>query len=201
MGMGEPLLNYENVLKAINILSDKNNGLLNRKKITLSTAGIVRRIYDLADTQFPVKLAISLHATNNKLRSKLMPLSKTNSISKILDAVEYYYRKTKMKITFEYILFDGLNDSFEDARRLSKLAKRIPSRVNIIPFNDITFTQPMGLSAELKPATNDKLHQFAEWLRSMNVPAIVRDTFGSDIEAACGQLALADKIAESIEYN
>jgi 23S rRNA (adenine2503-C2)-methyltransferase len=130
-----------------------------------------------------------------------MPLSKTNSISKILDAVEYYYRKTKMKITFEYILFDGLNDSFEDARRLSKLAKRIPSRVNIIPFNDITFTQPMGLSAELKPATNDKLHQFAEWLRLMNVPAIVRDTFGSDIEAACGQLALADKIAESIEYN
>ncbi len=193
MGMGEPLLNLQNVIKALNILTNPKLKLFNRKKITLSTAGIIPKIYELANSSAPTKLAISLHATDNHTRQLLMPITKKYNISSLMDAVEYYYRKTKLDITYEYILFDGLNDSDIDIIRLTKIARRVPSRVNITPFNDISFTFPQGMSAQLKPVTKDKMQEFAQKLRMNRIPVIIRDTFGSDIEAACGQLALSEE--------
>jgi 23S rRNA (adenine2503-C2)-methyltransferase len=191
MGMGEPLLNYENVVRAITLLTDEKTKVISRRKITLSTSGIAPRIRQLAQTKYPPKLAISLHATTNGVRNKLMPISKSFDLSSLMDAVEYYYRQTKMKITYEYILFDGINDTMEDAERLRKIAQRVPSRINFIPFNDISFTKPQGISLELKPSPQERVHNIAEYLRSHKVPVIVRDTYGRDIEAACGQLALS----------
>jgi len=192
MGMGEPLMNYGNVVRAIDILTEERNKLLRRKKITLSTAGIPGKIIRLADEEKPVKLALSLHATTNGLRSKIMPLAEKNDLTTLMDSIEYYYRKTKLDITYEYILFDGLNDSDEDINRLAKIARRVPSRVNIIPFNDISFTAPVGIAAELHPAPREKMEYFASRLRQQGIPVILRDTFGGDIEAACGQLALSE---------
>lgn len=192
MGMGEPLLNYQNVLDSIGIFTDEKNKLLGRRKITLSTVGIAAKIKHLADSDKPVKLALSLHATTSGLREKLIPLMGEVSIGKIMDAVEYYYRKTKMPVTYEYILFDGLNDTYDDARRLAKITKRIPSKVNIIPFNDISFTGVSGFSAELKPASEDNINRFAKNVIKSGGKVTVRDTFGEDIEAACGQLALSE---------
>ncbi len=193
MGMGEPLLNYQNVVKALSILTKQNLKLFRRKRITLSTAGIVPKIYEFAESKVPTKLAISLHATDNHTRQLLMPITKKYNISNLMDAVEYYYRKTKIDITYEYILFDGVNDTENDIKRLIRIARRVPSRVNIIPFNDISFTSPNGFSAQLKPASKEKMKEFANKLKMNNVPVIIRDTFGSDIEAACGQLALSDE--------
>jgi len=192
MGMGEPLLNYENVVKSINILTHPKYGLISRRRITLSTSGIAPRIKQLADIEKPPKLAISLHATTNGVRNKIMPISYSFDLTKLMDAVEYYYRKTKMKITYEYILFDKLNDADEDVERLKKIALRVPSRVNFIPYNDITFTNPQGISKELKATPISRVHEIANMLRKSGVTVILRNTFGGDIEAACGQLALSE---------
>ncbi|HOK13694.1 MAG TPA: 23S rRNA (adenine(2503)-C(2))-methyltransferase RlmN, partial [Candidatus Kapabacteria bacterium] len=127
----------------------------------------------------------------NGTRNKIMPIAQSFDLSSLMDAVEYYYRQTKMKITYEYIPFDGINDTLEDAERLRKIAQRVPSRVNFIPFNDISFTKPQGISLELKPSPPQRVAQIAEYLRSHKIAVIVRDSFGRDIEAACGQLALS----------
>lgn len=193
MGMGEPLLNYKNVVNSINIMTDLNSGLINRKKITLSTSGIVPKIYQLSSIERPVKLAISLHATTNGVRDKIVPLNTKANIESIMDAVEDYYRKTKMAITYEYIPFLDLNDTELDAKRLAKLTKRVPSRVNLIPFNDISFTNPTGIAKDLKPTPLTLVHKFAARIRHYGGFAVVRDTFGDDIDAACGQLALSEK--------
>lgn len=193
MGMGEPLLNYKNVISAIEIMTDDNVKMINRKRITVSTSGVVPKILQLADEKNPVKLAISLHATTNGVRDKIVPLNKKMNIQKIMDAVEVYYRKTKMPVTYEYIPFDGLNDTDSDAKRLAKIAQRVPSRINIIPFNDISFTNPVGYAAELKPSSRAKIEEFAEKIRFYGGVVIIRDTFGDDIDAACGQLALSVK--------
>ncbi len=193
MGMGEPFQNYTNVMKSVNILSDKKAGLLSRKRITVSTSGVVPKIYAFADEKHPPKLAISLHATTNGVREKIMPIAEKWQISELMDAIEYYYRNTKMPVTYEYIPFDGLNDSIEDAKRLSKISKRVPSRINIIPFNDISFTSPQGIAKELKPTPIARVLTFADEIRQFGGVAIVRDTFGIDINAACGQLALSEK--------
>ncbi len=193
MGMGEPLMNYNNVVKSIEIMADDRIKLISRKRITLSTSGVAPRVKQLAKEKYPVKLAISLHATTNGLREKLMPISKSFPIQKLMDAVEEYYRETKMGITYEYILFEGLNDTDEDIKRLTKIARRVPSRVNVIPFNDISFTGADGFVKELKPASKENMKRFADKLRQNKIPVILRDTFGSDIEAACGQLALSEE--------
>ncbi len=193
MGMGEPLLNYENVLKALNLMTDEKSKIISRRKITLSTSGIAPRIRQLADSPNPPKLAISLHATTNGQRNLIMPISKSFDLTKLMDSVEYYYRQTKIPITYEYILFDGLNDTDMDAERLRRIALRVPSRVNFIPYNDISFTNPQGIAKELKPTPMERIYEFAEILRKQGVAVIVRDTYGSDIEAACGQLALSEE--------
>ncbi len=192
MGMGEPLMNYNNVVKSIEIMADEKIKLISRKRMTLSTSGVAPRVKQLAKEKYPVKLAVSLHATTNGLREKLMPISKSFSIQKLMDAVEEYYRETKMGVTYEYILFEGLNDTDEDIKRLTKIARRVPSRVNVIPFNDISFTGADGFVKELKPASKENMKKFADKLRQNKIPVILRDTFGGDIEAACGQLALSN---------
>ncbi len=192
MGMGEPMLNFKNVYKTLKVLTDPNNKLISRKRITLSTVGFPNRIKELADSGMKIKLAISLHATTNGFRDKLIPFLKNISINQLMDSIEDYYRAVKIPLTYEYILFDGMNDTAEDVKRLAKIARRVPSRVNIIPYNDISFTGPQGFAAELKPSSRSKIIEFANELRSMKVAVTVRDTFGSDIEAACGQLALSN---------
>jgi len=195
MGMGEPLLNYRNVVKSINILSDLKFPKIARKKITVSTSGVIPKIYKLADLEKPVKLALSLHATTNGVRDKIVPLNQKSNISELMDAIEFYYRKTNLPVTYEYIPFENLNDTDEDAKRLAKISKRVPSRVNIIPFNDISFTKPEGIAAELKATSKEEIQRFYKQIRNYGGVVTVRDTFGSDIDAACGQLALSDKEA------
>ncbi len=192
MGMGEPLLNFKNVKKSIEILSDLNLPKVSRKKITVSTSGVIPKIYKLADLSKPVKLALSLHATTNGVRDKIVPLNQKSNISELMDAIEFYYRKTNLPITYEYIPFENLNDSEDDAKRLAKVSKRVPSRINIIPFNDISFTNPQGISAELKPTSKSEIKRFADQIKKYGGIVTIRDTFGSDIDAACGQLALSE---------
>lgn len=194
MGMGEPFLNYNNSIRSLEILTDPNYEMFSRKKITLSTSGIAPRIKQFARSPRPVKLAISLHATDNGTRDLIMPINKSFNLDILMESIEDYYRTTKIPVMYEYILFDGINDSPDDVKRLTKIARRVPSRVNIIPFNDISFTNPQGFPATLKPAKRDKMEWFAAELRSNGVPVIIRDTFGGDIEGACGQLALSDKL-------
>lgn len=194
MGMGEPFLNYNNSIRSLEILTDPNYEMFSRKRITLSTSGIAPRIKQFARSPRPVKLAVSLHATDNNTRDLIMPINKSFNLEILMDSIEDYYRTTKIPIMYEYILFDRINDTIDDVRRLIKIARRVPSRVNIIPFNDISFTKPQGFPATLKPANREKMEWFAAELRAQGVPVIVRDTFGGDIEGACGQLALSDKL-------
>lgn len=193
MGMGEPLLNFNSVIRSIEILSDKELTKIRRKKITVSTSGVIPRIPKLTQLDPPVKLALSLHATTNGVRDKIVPLNEKSNISELMNKIENYYRETKLPITYEYIPFDGLNDTIEDAKRLAKIAKRVPSRVNIIPFNDISFTNPTGISAELKASPSERISEFANEIRMFGGTVTVRDTFGKDIDAACGQLALSNR--------
>lgn len=193
MGMGEPLMNYNNVVASLDILTDPNYEIFTRKRITISTSGIAPRIKQLAKISRPVKLAISLHATSNGVRDKIMPINESFKLEMLMDSIEEYYKATKIPITYEYIIFDGLNDTDDDITRLTKIARRVPSRVNIIPFNDISFTNPTGFASELKPAKRDRMEYFASKLRENGVASIIRDTFGGDIEAACGQLALSEE--------
>ncbi|MBM2815632.1 MAG: Ribosomal large subunit methyltransferase [Ignavibacteria bacterium] len=189
MGMGEPLHNFENVFKAINIITGKKTKLLSEKRITLSTIGIPEKIIKLSQIEHPPKLAISLHATTDAARAEIIPVAKKYKIKEVMDSAEQYYRTTGMPVTFEYILFSGLNDTELDVRRLSKFTKRFPSKVNLIPFNDVSFVHKDEKSRRLKPCTKAEMEQFSNNLRNAGVVAIVRKTMGSDSYAACGQLA------------
>lgn len=190
MGMGEPMLNYDAVFRAVALFTDPENDLVSASRITISTSGLVEGIRRMADEGQKIKLAISLHASTNGLRSELMPINRRHDLSEVMDAVEYYYRKTRRTITYEYILFEGLNDTEEDARRIAKLTRRVPSKVNIIPFHSISFTNPTGISARLHPTTRQQFDNFVAMLRAHDVQVMVRSSSGQDIEAACGQLAV-----------
>jgi len=188
MGMGEPLLNYEHVMKSVEIITS-GMGIAARR-ITLSTAGWVPHIIRMADEKRKVKLAISLHTLDENARTDLMPINKKFSLEKLIESVEYYYKKTNRRVTYEYILFDGWNDSEEDISRLIKLAKRVPCKVNIIPFHSIEFTHPSGIALQLRPASLHDTEKFVQKLRAAHVTVFVRSSAGEDIEAACGQLAV-----------
>ncbi|MBL7997957.1 MAG: 23S rRNA (adenine(2503)-C(2))-methyltransferase RlmN [Candidatus Kapabacteria bacterium] len=192
MGMGEPMLNYENVMRAVEIFTHEKSGLLSHRRITLSTAGVAEGIYRMADENQKIKLALSLHATTNGDRKKLMPIANKHSLEDLGNALEYYYRKTKNPVTYEYILFDGINDSELDVRRLKKIAARVPSKVNVIPFHEIEFTNPTGIAATLKPAPKDRFFLFLKRLKEEGVHVMVRSSSGLDIDAACGQLAFSN---------
>lgn len=190
MGMGEPMLNFENVFGAVAILTDPANELVSAQHITVSTSGLPDGIRRMADNGERIKLAISLHALTNKLRSELMPINRRYDIGQVMDAVEYYYRKTRRPVTYEYILFDGLNDTDDDVRRLARITRRVPSKVNVIPFHDIGFTNPSGISARLHPTSRASFDTFIGKLKEAGVMVMVRSSSGEDIDAACGQLAI-----------
>ncbi len=192
MGMGEPMLNYDNVVASLRIITDPDLEILGRKRITISTSGLPEEIRKFAHEGLNVKLALSLHATTNELRTKLMPINQKHPLEEVLSAMEEYYRETHIPVTYEYILFAGLNDTPADAKRLAKIARRMPTKVNVIPFHPIDFAEPTGFALELHPATKPAFDEFLLLLRELGVQVMIRSSSGEDIEAACGQLALSD---------
>ncbi|MBZ1345270.1 MAG: 23S rRNA (adenine(2503)-C(2))-methyltransferase RlmN [Candidatus Nealsonbacteria bacterium] len=182
MGMGEPFLNYDNVLGAIKILNDKEGFNLGVRHISISTVGITEGVEKLAKEKLQVNLAISLHAPNNELRARLMPINKKYPIEKILAAVADYIKKTRRKVMFEYLMIDKANDSPEQAKELVKLLKKTLYFVNLISFN------PIG-HAEFKPSPGWKIKKFKEILEKAGPIVTQRYRFGREIKAACGQLA------------
>ncbi len=179
MGMGEPFLNYDNVLEAIRILNDKDSFHLGARHFSISTCGIVEGIKRLSGEKLEVNLAISLHAPNDELRSKIMPINKKYPIKKILEAVDDYLQKTRRRVMFEYIMIKGVNDSEKCAEELAKLMKKPLYFVNIITYN------PTGI---FKPSSAETIRKFRRILENQEVAVTQRHRFGEDINAACGQL-------------
>ena len=183
MGMGEPLLNYDAVMSATEILNDESGLAIPNKHITISTSGIIPKIIQLADENKKAKLAISLHSLDNGVRSLLMPVNKKYPLPELIKSIKYYYKKTKIRPTFEYILFKRLNDSETDFKNIVKLAKNIPCKFNIIKFHESEF-----IGSDLKQSPS--FDSFIAKLRNENVTVMVRNSSGKDISAACGQLAI-----------
>jgi 23S rRNA (adenine2503-C2)-methyltransferase len=182
MGMGEPLLNYKNVLKSIERITAPDGLGMGSRRITVSTAGVSKMIRQLGDDQVKFKLAVSLHAPNDKKRNEIMPINETNDLKTLIDALNYFYKQTKSEITFEYILFDNFNDSLEDAAELMKIYRQVPADlVNIIEYNPIEF-------ARFKKPAEEKTEAFMQFLDKNRVNARLRKSRGKDIDAACGQL-------------
>ncbi|HXH19386.1 MAG TPA: 23S rRNA (adenine(2503)-C(2))-methyltransferase RlmN [Chitinophagales bacterium] len=187
MGMGEPLLNYKNVLAAIDKITSENGLNISAKRITVSTSGIAKMIKKLGDDGARFELALSLHSANNMKRSKIMPINGSNPIENLAEALNYFHQKTGNKITFEYILFDGFNDSLEDARELVELCRKVPvSMVNIIEYNPVE-------AVPYKKSPEKKREVFVNYLERHGVIAKVRHSRGKDIDAACGQLAIKER--------
>jgi len=181
MGSGEPFDNYDEVLDFLNIICDEKGQNLSGRNITVSTCGIVPRIRELAELKLQLTLALSLHATTDEKRKAIMPIANKYSIDEIIDALVYYYDMTKRRITFEYSLIAGVNDTEEDVRLLTGIAKRVPSHINLIPVNPIK-------ESNYKSLTRDKVMLFKSKLERNHVNATVRRTLGRDINASCGQL-------------
>jgi 23S rRNA (adenine2503-C2)-methyltransferase len=190
MGMGEPMLNYENVMQAIDIINDEKGLNIGIRHITISTAGYADHIRRMADENRKVKLALSLHSLDNDKRTLLMPITKKYPVDELLKALDYYYGLTRSRPTLEYVLFDGFNDTPADLQAIIKLSKRIPCKLNLIPFHPVQFMNPTGFAATLKPTPIARVKAFADALWKANVTAIVRGSSGEDINAACGQLAV-----------
>jgi 23S rRNA (adenine2503-C2)-methyltransferase len=182
MGMGEPLLNYTNVLKSIEKIVSPDGLGMSPSRITVSTAGISKMIKKLADDDTRFNLALSLHAANDLKRNEIMPINETNNLEVLEEALNYYFQKTKNPVTFEYILFANFNDSIEDADELIKICRKIPGKVNIIEYN------PIELAKFAKPS-EEKVNAFMQYLERNRVNARLRRSRGKDIDAACGQLA------------
>jgi 23S rRNA (adenine2503-C2)-methyltransferase len=190
MGMGEPLLNYEATEKSLQILLHDLGNKIGRTRITVSTAGIPHKIRELADSGTRVKLALSLHSCFDEIRNKIMPINIKYNLDENIDALRYYADKTKTKIMFEYTMLQGINDRDEDLNALIRLCSKLPSKVNIIPFNSIAHMVNGGFSSELKPTSMNRVKEFAEAIMNKNIFVMLRDTQGDDITAACGQLAI-----------
>tara|TARA_Y100000385_G_scaffold51461_1_gene48421 strand:- start:3071 stop:4120 length:1050 start_codon:yes stop_codon:yes gene_type:complete len=182
MGMGEPLLNYRNVINSIEKITS-NDGLgMSPKRITVSTAGIAKLIKKLGDDEVKFNLAISLHAANDKKRDYIMPINEQNSLESLKEAIIYFYEKTGTRLTYEYIIFKGFNDEITDAIELAQFAIITPCKINIIEYNQID-------DGEFQQAKREKVDAFVNYLESKNLIVNVRRSRGKDIDAACGQLA------------
>ncbi len=192
MGMGEPLLNYDETLKSLEIFSHDLTKGIKLKRITVSTVGIAPKIIELADSGLRVKLAFSLHSCFEDIRSKLIPINDKYSLRENLQAIRYYTKQTRTRITFEYVMISGINDREEDFKELVKLCKSMPCKINVIPFNSLEHINPTGFSAELQPSPYERIEAFVQALRDQNIVVTVRYTQGEDIAAACGQLAILE---------
>ena len=182
MGMGEPLLTYKNTMESIHWITAPEGLGWSPKRITVSTAGIAKMINKLADDNVKFNLALSLHAADDTKRDTIMPINEQNSLGVLIDSLEYFYKKTGNRISYEYIAFQGFNDNVDDAVNLAKLCKKFPVRVNIIEYNQID-----GVSFE--KSDENRLDKFAAHLTRLGVTVTVRRSRGKDIDAACGQLA------------
>src|ERR1700744_1832594 len=185
IGIGEPFLNYKNVIDSVEKITSEDGLNMAAKRITVSTAGIAKMIKKLGDDQVKFNLALSLHAANDEKRHTIMPINEQNSLKALAEALKYYYAKTKNPVTYEYIVFDGFNDSLQDAAELARFCKHLPCKVNIIEYNPISF-------ASFLNAGEDKIEAFAAYLRKQGVNTNIRRSRGKDIDAACGQLAIKD---------
>ena len=196
MGMGEPLLNFENVVKAMELMLDDNAYGLSKRRVTLSTSGVVPALDRLAD-RIDVTLAISLHAPNDALRDQLVPVNRKYPIKQLLASCMRYLdgKASREKITIEYVMLDGINDSDDNARELTTLLKDVPAKVNLIPFNPFPETR-------YKRSSNNRIHRFRDILEASGMVVMTRKTRGDDIDAACGQLAgkVNDKSRRNIHF-
>lgn len=182
MGMGEPLLNYTNVISAIDKITSPKGLNMAPKRLTVSTVGVAKMIKKMADDEVKFNLAVSLHAAINKTRSSIMPINDTNSLEELAEAIKYWYAKRKKKVTYEYVVWKGINDDREHAEALLKFCKIVPSKVNLIEYNSIE-------DDGFEQASDDALRMYQELLESNGITARVRKSRGKDIDAACGQLA------------
>ena len=183
MGMGEPLANYDNLMRALRIINAPWGLGIGARKITVSTVGLVPRIKQLADDPMQLRLAVSLHGATDEVREKIMPVNKKYPLKELLAACDYYVNTKKRMLTFEYILIDGVNDSLEQAHKLGAIAKRLRAKVNLIPYNPVE-----GLP--WKRPDRDRCKMFQHTLQSHGVTSTLRIEKGTDINAACGQLRL-----------
>jgi 23S rRNA (adenine2503-C2)-methyltransferase len=182
MGMGEPLLNYNNVLHAIDKITSVEGLGMSAKRITLSSVGIPKMIKKLADDGVKFNLAISLHSAIDDIRSKMMPINEKSNLSELLDALQYWYTKTKTLISFEYVVWKDINDKIKDAQALVDYCKKVPSKVNLIEYNTID-------DGEFQQAAHKSVAMYIKILERNNIIVNVRKSRGKDIDAACGQLA------------
>ena len=189
MGMGEPLLNYNNVLKSTEIITSPEGLGMSPKRITISTAGIAKLIKRLGDDEVKFNLALSLHAANDQKRDQIMAINETNNLEALADALKYFYGKTGTRVTYEYIIFKDFNDEIADARELAAFCKHVPCKVNIIEYNPID-------DGEFKQADTKKVDAFAAFLEERNIIVNIRRSRGKDIDAACGQLANKNQLSK-----
>lgn len=181
MGIGEPLDNFENVLKAVSLINNPKGINIGARHISISTSGIVPKIYELADKNLQCTLSISLHSASNEKRSEMMPINNAYNIQELMKACRYYIKKTNRRISFEYALAKENNDNLDDAKELVKLLKGVLCHVNLIPINKIE-------NGKFNKSTNENIMKFRDYLNSHGIVATIRRELGSDIDAACGQL-------------
>ena len=179
--MGEPLDNYDNVIRFLELVSCENGMNIGMRHISLSTCGIVPRIYDLAEKKMQLTLSVSLHAPNDEIRSRTMPVNKRYPMGELLKACRYYAKQTGRRISFEYAMIDGVNDSDECAEELAEKIRGMLAHVNLIPVNSVS-------GSDYRKSRSDRLKSFTSILEKAGITATVRRTLGSDINASCGQL-------------
>ena len=182
MGMGEPLLNYSNVLKAIDMITSDEGLGMSAKRITLSTVGIPKMIKRMADEDVKFNLAVSLHSAIDEVRTRMMPINEKSNLNELLEALQYWYEKTKRRVTFEYVVWKDINDKQKDADALVDYCKKVPCKVNLIEYNTID-------DGEFQQALPEAIAMYVKALESNNIVVNIRRSRGKDIDAACGQLA------------
>jgi len=182
MGMGEPLMNYNNVIKSINMITSKNGLGMSPRRIVVSTSGVPKIIKKMADENVKFKLAVSLHSAIDNIRTSIMPFNEKMNLSELKSALKYWYNKTKQIITYEYVIWKGINDTVEDAKSLVDFCKFAPSKVNIIQYNSID-------NNRFSQASKDSIDLYQNMLERNNINVTIRRSRGQDIDAACGQLA------------
>ncbi|PTJ16901.1 23S rRNA (adenine(2503)-C(2))-methyltransferase RlmN [Staphylococcus simulans] len=190
MGIGEPFENYDEMMDFLKIVNHDNGLNIGARHITVSTSGIIPKIYDFADEEIQINFAVSLHAANDEIRSKVMPINRAYSIDKLMEAIQYYQEKTNRRITFEYGLFGGVNDQLTHARELAHLIQGLNCHVNLIPVNHVPERNYVKTSKE-------DIFKFEKELKRLGINATIRRNQGSDIDAACGQLRAKERQVET----